>query len=292
MATVKVRRQIHQLIRFTALSMSLLGLLVTIAPFKIQHHNGQVKIDASMYYRKEMEKYCRLNIRKTYDQYWSGVVTMLTSAITLITYYAKYPQWPPRYLFLPNQKAHCAVAVLITMTSGLAVMSQQEEPFGKQRASDGCKGYYFPKETSDMLTYRKYRYHQSKILSWFYVLLISSNILVVLCTLQFMAFLSIWILNLIEGTDPEENNPQPVNELQQPLLTTETSHEVEPYLNRPTNYNHSCNCMGMRAHMTAERPNEPPPAYTVAHQPNINDVNPCANIPQMSHDHMAPVPTN
>ena len=72
MATLKVREQINQLIRFTALGMLVLGILVTIAPFKIHYHNNQIYFSKGEYEWQTKRKYCLINIEKTYDQYWSG----------------------------------------------------------------------------------------------------------------------------------------------------------------------------------------------------------------------------
>ena len=83
--------------------------------------------------------------------------------------------------------------ILLSMLSGLAVMSQDGETFGKLRQyrhSDyGC----YENRGLD----EKNMHHLNQILHWLYAILVASNVLVVLCVVQLIAFLAIWILEMI-----------------------------------------------------------------------------------------------
>ena len=101
------------------------------------------------------------------------------------------------------QKAYCLVAIPITLMSALAVMFFEQEPFGNVRSFNEDFRCY---ESSNKSYQVENQIHRKQMLSWFYVLLISSNILVVACFVQLMAFFTIWVLNVLEVREGHRSN--------------------------------------------------------------------------------------
>ena len=88
--------------------------------------------------------------------------------------------------------------ILLSMLSGLAVMSQDGETLGRVRERHntdyGCDRYNY---YEDRDLNKKNNYHIGQILNWLYVILFASNVLVVLCLVQLIAFLAVWVLEMI-----------------------------------------------------------------------------------------------
>ncbi len=72
-------------------------------------------------------------------------------------------------------------------------MSQDGETFGKlRRYRHSDYGCYDNRDLDE-----KNMHHLNQILHWLYAILVASNVLVVLCVVQLIAFLAIWILEMI-----------------------------------------------------------------------------------------------
>lgn len=84
--------------------------------------------------------------------------------------------------------------VLLSMFSGLAVMSQDGETLGRLRqydlSSSRCEEYNRAKDDAN-------RFHLRQILRWLYLIILSANALVVVCLVLIVAFLANWILDVI-----------------------------------------------------------------------------------------------
>ena len=85
--------------------------------------------------------------------------------------------------------------IFLSMLSGLAVMSQDGETLGRVRAYHNKDYRCYRYEERDIN--EKNHYHKGQILNWLYVILIASNVLVVLCLVQLIAFLAVWVLEMI-----------------------------------------------------------------------------------------------
>ena len=93
--------------------------------------------------------------------------------------------------------------IFLSMLSGLAVMSQDGETLGRVRAYHNkdyrCHTYVEPDINKEN------HYHMGQILNWLYVILFASNVLVVLCLVQLIAFLAVWVLEMIVVCIPISN---------------------------------------------------------------------------------------
>ena len=85
--------------------------------------------------------------------------------------------------------------ICLSMLSGLAVMSQDGETLGRVRQYHNTDYRCYRYEERDIN--KENHYHMGQILNWLYVILFASNVLVVLCLVQLIAFLAVWVLEMI-----------------------------------------------------------------------------------------------
>ncbi|XP_028408086.1 uncharacterized protein LOC114530682 [Dendronephthya gigantea] len=98
------------------------------------------------------------------------------------------------------------VMILLSMLSGLAVMSQDGGTLGRVRQYDLNSAYC---EEYDEENHQANKFHFHQILHWLYLIILSANALVVVCIVLIMAFLANWILDtILSALNPEQKNSE------------------------------------------------------------------------------------
>ena len=207
MASTTIQGQherIRKVIRKTAWAMLFIGIMVTAGGFAIQSEYSSV-------HWQECE--FRVTVAETYEQYWCGFMVVATSLILL----GNHKSWPQIQRHLPRickKREFAVIMIFLSMLSGLAVMSQDGETFGRVRQYHPEYKCYEDDYYNQHDLSVKNKYHMGQILRWLYVILIASNILVVLCLVQLIAFLAVWVLEMIVKIQ----NPEMDSEEDPPLL--------------------------------------------------------------------------
>ena len=233
MAGPQIKQQINLVIRLAALAMLVLSIMMMGAPFKIKRQGNVVPWRDNTFH----PLYCEINVSDSSHQSWAGFMVFLTSLFVAASQATNKEQtWLPKVLvmILRHKKMICPILVLISMFSAMVIMTQEAYTMGRLRnyKIHECSN----DEHSNEIDVNDMEERLSRLVSWFYILVIPSNVVVVLCFIQIVAFFTKWIIRIssnIEEWSAETNNeevpqeqPSTSNDLQPPTTSLQQNSSV------------------------------------------------------------------